>query len=148
MSQENVEIARRLYPGPLDLAQTVRDPKATEAFRNQFEHLAHPDFETRVDPASLPVGFHPNAHGPEGFLDIFREWLVAFESWTVTANEFIDVDEDRVLVMCTLAARWEGQQAELETEGGNLYTFHDGKVARIELFLDRSAALAAAGLSQ
>jgi ketosteroid isomerase-like protein len=148
MSRENVEFARNLYAAPIDMALMIRDPEATEAFRRRFEPMAHPDFETRVDPASLPLGFAPTAYGPEGFLGIFREWIAAFESWTATATEFIDLGGDRVLVMVTFVARWEGQRAELETEGANLLTTRDGKIARMELFLDRAAALEAAGLSE
>jgi hypothetical protein len=147
MSEENVELARHLYPGPIDMARVIADPEATRAFRERFEPLAEPDFETRVDPAAVAVGFGENAQGPEGFLDIFREWVGAFESWIAEATEFLEVDDDRVLVMCTFLARWEGQQAELEVEGANLLTFRDGRLLRLELFLDRADALNAAGIS-
>ena len=148
MSLENVELARRFYPAPIDMALVLADAEATKAFREQFEPLTQPDFETSVDPAAVPLGFGQGAYGVDGFLGIFREWVAAFQSWIAEATEFIDVDEDRVLVMCTFMARWEGQQGELRVEGANLLTLRDGKLARIEHFLDREAALGAAGVKR
>ncbi len=46
MSEENVEVVRRLFPGTVDLVATLADPGAFEATRVVFEPLVHPDFET------------------------------------------------------------------------------------------------------
>ena len=48
MSQENVEIVRRFYPGSVDLVATIADPEGFEAARVAWEPLLHRDFETVV----------------------------------------------------------------------------------------------------
>ena len=48
MSEENVEIVRRFYPGSVDLVATIADPEGFEAARVAWEPLLHRDFETVV----------------------------------------------------------------------------------------------------
>jgi hypothetical protein len=66
----------------------------------------------------------------------------------VAPTDFIDVDENRVLVMLGVRARSKTHQVEMPVEGANLLTIKDGRVARLELFFDRAQALEAAGLSE
>ena len=66
----------------------------------------------------------------------------------MTPTDFIDVDENRVLVMLDIRARSRTHQVEMPVEGANLLTIKDGRMARIELFFERSQALEAAGLSE
>jgi hypothetical protein len=155
MSRENVEIVRRLYPGPVDMVATVADPEAFEATRGVFEPLVHSDFETVTVPGQIPLSepgtenpSQPTFYGLDGFLGAFRDWLSAWESWVVTPTEFIDVDEDRVLVLIDIRARSKTHQVEMPIEGANLLTLRDRKVARVELFFDRAEALEAAGLRE
>jgi ketosteroid isomerase-like protein len=155
VSQENVEVVRRIYPGPVDLVATVGGPEGFEATRVAFEPLVHPDFETVTVPGQVPLSgagaenpSRPIFYGVDGFVSAFRDWLSAWESWVVTATDFIDVDETRVLVMIDVRARSKTHQVEMPIEGANLMTLRDGKLARLELFIDRDQALQAAGLSE
>jgi hypothetical protein len=43
MSEENVEIVRRLFTGPVDFVQAL-DPDGFETTRAAMEPLVHPDF--------------------------------------------------------------------------------------------------------
>jgi ketosteroid isomerase-like protein len=155
MSQENVEIIRRLYPGTVDLVATVGGPEGFETTRVALEPLVHPDFETVSVPGQVPLSgvgaensSRPSFYGVDGFVDSFRDWLSAWESWVVTATEFIEVDENRVLVMLDVRARSKTHQVEMPIEGANLMTLSDGKLARLELFFDREQAREAAGLRE
>ncbi len=160
MSQENVELVRRLYPGPVDVAVALSDPQIFEAMRIEIEPLMHSDFETVGDPRNLfrlggrdvelPEGSFSrlNARGIDGFVAVFRDWLSAWESWIATPIEFIDVDERRVLVTLDVRARSKTHQVEVPIESANLLTLRDGKIARVELFMRRAEALEAAGLSE
>jgi hypothetical protein len=159
VSQENVELARRLYPGPVDVAVALSDPQIFEAIRVEIEPLVHPDFETVGDPTYIfraggtgveivEGSSRITAHGIDGFASFFRDWLSAWESWVATPIDFIDVDESRVLVVLDIRARSKTAQVEVPIEGANLLTLRDGKVARVELFLRREEALQAAGLSE
>jgi ketosteroid isomerase-like protein len=152
MSQESVEIARKFFPGTLDLVAALADQEALEA---ALQRLVHPDFETVTVPGQVPLSgagaenpSRPIFHGVEGFVSSFRDWLSAWESWVVTATDFIDVDESRVLVMLDVRARSKTHQVEMPIEGANLLTIKDGRLARLELFFDRAQALEAAGLRE
>ena len=48
MSQENVEVARTLYPGEVDVVAVLADRKALDA---ALGPLVQPDFETVTVPA-------------------------------------------------------------------------------------------------
>jgi hypothetical protein len=154
MSQENIEAARRLYPGTVDVVATLADPGGWEATRRMLEPLVHPDFETLPIPGQLLSGAtagdpsRPIFYGLDGFVSAFRDWLSAWESWVVTAADFIDVDENRVLVLLDVRARSKTHQVEMPIEAANLLTLRDGRLARLELFFDRAQALEAAGLRE
>jgi ketosteroid isomerase-like protein len=64
----------------------------------------------------------------------------------------LDIEEiteagDRVLLKLHQRAKGKGSEIEVEITSFNVYTFRDGKVARIELFIEREPALEAAGLT-
>jgi len=157
MSQENVEVARQLYPGPIDWVALLADPKAFEDALPLVQPFVQPDVETVSAPGQLPpsgVEVEPEdalrhvAYGVSGFVNAFGDFLSAWESWVVTPTEFIDVDESRVLVIYDIQGRSKTHQAEMPFEGANLITIKDGKVARSELFNTKQEALEAAGLSE
>jgi ketosteroid isomerase-like protein len=155
MSQENVEIVRRLYPGTVDLVAGLADPAGFEPWRVVFEPLVHPDFETVTVPRQVPLSgadamdpSRPIFVGLDGFVSAFRDWLSAWESWVVTPTDFIDVDQNRVLVLLDIQARSKTHQVDMPVEGANLLTLRDGRIARLELFFERAQALEAAGLSE
>jgi hypothetical protein len=152
MSQENVELARRLFPGEVDVVAVLADRKALDA---TLGPLVQPDFETVTVPGQVPVSgadaqdaSRPMVHGLDGFVSGFGDWLSAWETWVVTPTDFIDVDENRVLVMLDIRARSKTHQVEMPVEGANLLTINDGRIARIELFFERGEALEAAGLRE
>jgi hypothetical protein len=155
MSQENVDAARRFYPGTVDMVALLADPASHQAIREVFEPLVHPDFETVTVPGQVPLSgigtrdpSRPTLHGLDGFLGGFREWFDAWERWAVTATQFIDVDAEGVLVMIDVLARSKTHQVEMPIEGANLLTFRDDRLARLELLFDRAQALEAAGLRE
>jgi hypothetical protein len=157
MSQENVEIARRLFPGEIDLVAVVRNEDLLAATVAALEPSVEPAFETAGDPKAVPMGSIAAvdggsrdllAKGLDGFVAFWREWLSAWDSWNLGPPEFIDVDEDRVLVSNEVRARSKTDGVELTIDAANLMTLHDGKLARIEFFFSREKALKAAGLSK
>jgi hypothetical protein len=80
MSQENVEIARRLYSDqPMDLVLVFSDPALLDAVRAQVGPLVHPDVETLGESSQVGMAWEsqaadtqgpsrPTAVGIEGFL--------------------------------------------------------------------------------
>jgi hypothetical protein len=153
MSEENVELARRLYPERMDLAATFADSEALEAVQAAFKPLVHPEFEIVADPRYQMLLGEPGEQltvffGIDGFVSAFREWFSEWESWVVTPTDFIDVDDNRVLVVAEISGRSKAQQIDMTVQGGNVLTFGDGRLTRLELFFRRADALEAAGLSE
>jgi hypothetical protein len=153
MSQENLEVARAIYPGEIDLVVAFDRPELIDPIRP----LVHPDFEGAFEARSVPMGLagmgsgaepQPTARGFDALLASWRDWLSAWETWVITPTEFVEVDDQRVLVLMRVRARSKTHQVEMPLEGANLLSIRDGKLARLEMFLDESEALKAAGLSQ
>jgi|SRR5215204_1826159 len=157
MSQENVEIVRRLYREGVDMVAAIADPRGFEDTRAAWESLMHRDFETVTAAGQIPLpggeempegASRPVTYGLDGFASAFREWLSAWESWVVTPTDFIDVDENRVLVLIDVRARSKTHRVEMPIQGANLWTVSDRRITRLELFFDRPEALEAADLSE
>jgi ketosteroid isomerase-like protein len=133
MSQENVEILRRL----------------NEAFNRRdidgaIQYL-HPDVE--LHPGIQVPDEESEYVGREGLTEWFRSATEPWEMITVEHKELIDGPGDRVLAV----ERWvfRGRDGiELELELPNVYTLRDGLIIRIDGFTDRAEALEAAGLSE
>jgi hypothetical protein len=160
MSEENMEIARRLYPDqPIDLVSVFSDSALLGVMRSQVEPLVHPDVESVGDSSQVGMAWEsreaggkgrpsrPIAVGIEGFLTVWRDWLTAWESWVVKPAEFIDVDEDRVLVLLDVQGRSKTHQVDIPLPSANLLTLREGRVARLELFTTQAEAREAAGLA-
>ncbi len=151
MSEANLEAAKALFAAPIDMTAAIATPEALDAARGHFESLFHPEFETVHDPraAGLGIGQSPGegvSKGIDGFIALWRDYLSAWESWVVTPAGFVDVDDQRVLVLLTYQGRSKTHGAEIALDGGNLLTLRDGKVARVELFFNRLDAVEAARL--
>jgi ketosteroid isomerase-like protein len=69
---------------------------------------------------------------------------IGFEEFQWNAEEFVDAG-DQVVVVFRERGRGRGREVELDHHYGTVFTIRDGKIARLEWFDDREAALAAAG---
>jgi uncharacterized protein len=133
MSQENVEVVRKALmawePGKRDSALALADPEiAIDATRNVF------------NPGSYV--------GIDGVRQMLAGMDETWEEMRVEPEEFIDAG-DRVVVIGKLVGTGKGSGVEVERFNGQVWTIRDGLVVRLEVgFLDRAAALEAAGLSE
>jgi hypothetical protein len=149
MSQENMELAKRFYPGSVDIVPMAAAPDAWVGF---FEPLVHPDFETVGEGLAMSSGgvetaqesSRRSAYGFEGFISVWSDFLSAWDSWVVTPANLIDVDDERVLVLLDIRARSKTHGVEMPIEAANLLTFRDGKLTRLELFNTQPEAPAVA----
>ena len=85
-------------------------------------------------------------HGLDGYLRLMRDWLAPWESYTIAGDEFYDLEPDRVAVTTRHRGRMKDGGAEILTEGVDLWTLRDGRLLRLEAYLDREMGLEAAGL--
>ena len=130
MSEENVEIVRRMYDafhaGDLD-ALVYFDPNVVI------------DASHRVDGR---VG-----RGREELVVILGEWMSTWDEWREEVEEIRDAG-DQVLVISTQRGRGKGSGIEWENRFWMLYELQDGKISRWTVYDDRNEALEAAGLSE
>ena len=158
MSQENVEIVRRLY----------------EAFetRDNVSPFEFYDPEIEWYPGVPDVGFEPVYRGHDGVREFWRSFLASWESiefrldelidagdevvaliwevwteWRVTAERFIDVG-DKVVTIETIRGRGRGSGVETEGRYASIWTLQHGRVTRVEVGLDPQEALKAVGLEE
>jgi len=130
MSQENVEIARRL----LD-AYNRGDRAACVA-------LCDPQLEW-VPPADWPE--NATIHGAEAVWDFVVSLNDPWEKGAYELLGVIDGGHDKVAVHVGRSVRGRVSGVAAEFDYWNVATFHNGKQVRSEWFLDREAALDAMG---
>jgi len=73
-----------------------------------------------------------------------QEWLCSWESWTCEAEDYVCAGETTVVVLTRYKGRGRGSGVEVDVEGAHVWTFHDGKAVRLEVFADRERALGVA----
>ena len=148
MSQENVEIVKLVHPpSGTDLAQWFGAETDAESRFRAAEALFDPGFEFIADDAqAIAQTIAPVGHGLSELATAWREWMRPWEAYRTEVEGFVDAGEDRVVVLVRDYGRLRGSANEVETVGGAVWTVRDGRIARIEFFLDRRKALEAAGL--
>jgi ketosteroid isomerase-like protein len=82
----------------------------------------------------------------------WRSWLSAWEEWRVEAEEYVELDHERILVPFHFDARGKASGLELggvmRDEGASLFHVRGGKVTRLVQYRNRDRALADLGLAQ
>ena len=134
MSQENVDLVRSIYA-------------AWEGGDFRSVEWAHPEIEY-VAADGPAAGSYA---GLAGMAEAMRDWLSAWEEWRVEAQEYRDIEGERVLVLFHFSAR--GKTSGLEvgqiwTKGATLFHVGGGKVTKLVQYLDRERALEALGLPE
>jgi ketosteroid isomerase-like protein len=84
-------------------------------------------------------------HMPKGF----RDWTSAWEGFRTEAEEFRDLDAERVLVLNRNRGRGKTsglELSQLQARGAMVLHIRDSKVTRIVVYNDRDRALADLGL--
>jgi ketosteroid isomerase-like protein len=131
MSQENVELVRRMY----------------EAFhRGDFDGALgyfHPEVE--VD-ASMRVD-EGIGQGRDKVYAMVARWLGAWDEWREEIEEIRDLGT-QVLLASTQHGRAKGSGIEVETRYAVLYEIHGDKITRMTIYSEVAEALEAAGLEE
>jgi ketosteroid isomerase-like protein len=140
MSQENVEVVRRLYSLRPDAASVVRGD-----FDDIFFDYFDPDVEI-VPPLRYP-DTESSYRGPEGVRRWYRQLDEVWDDWRFEAERFFDAG-DRVVVFVRVSGSAKQSGAALAISAAHVLTLRDGRVTRADIFLDRSDALEAVGLRE
>jgi ketosteroid isomerase-like protein len=130
----NVDLVRSIY------ADWERgDYRSTE--------WADPQIELVI--ADLPD--QRTAKGVVAATKAWGEFLDAWEGHRVEAEEYRELDTERVFLLGRFAAQGKTSGLDLQqtrTEGANVFHIRDGKVTRLVIYFDRDRAFADLGLSR
>jgi ketosteroid isomerase-like protein len=132
MSEENVEIVRRIY------AEFVDHPAAVL-------ELYAPDFEMDASDTAPDIDVVRGIDEAEALL---RAYFNNFQDLRLEIDEVLHDDDRLVVVAMHDIGRIRGSDAEVRNQRFHVWSFRDGKVVRLSAHLDRDQALRAAGLSQ
>jgi ketosteroid isomerase-like protein len=138
MSQENVEIVRRLF-------EVFREGMERGDFVAGFDaELASDDLEWIALPG-VGLGTY---RGREGFIEFMRLWTGEFEHWWIELEQVIDAGDDRVVAIYRQTATGKASGVPVELHQGAINELRDGRVIRIRHYPSPAEALEAAGLSE
>jgi ketosteroid isomerase-like protein len=133
MSEENVEILRRMYE------DWARGDLSADCFASEVEYsrigAETPDMEGRW-------------FGLDQLRTAMLEYIGSFSDLRIEAQRIIDLDENRVLVLSRQTATGKQSGVPIDHEFADLYTLRDGKVTCFHSYWNRAEALRAAGLSE
>jgi ketosteroid isomerase-like protein len=124
---------------------TERVKRAFEAFnRGEREALLEffdPDIEVQDVAQAVE---EPLRHGLSGV----RRWFAAmdevWEELRIEPEEYLEVDESRLIVVARVSGRGRGSGIEVDRSITTLYTMRDGRVVHVQAFDTKHEALAAA----
>ena len=140
MSQENVEVVRGVY-------SLFGDP---DAFRRGEQDDVFLDYFA-ANYELIPPPIYPDAASSYRGLEGTHEWQRLMDQvwvdWRLHAQRFFDAgDQVAVFVRTSGTARQSGAPVEISV--AHVFTLLDGRITRLEVFLDRHEALEAVGLSE
>jgi ketosteroid isomerase-like protein len=145
MSQENVELVRRLYAegGPFALPMSADEERAL--LDRQFGEFYDERVEIRM-PADYPEG-EQVLWGREGMVGVVALLRETWTEFRFEPERFIDAG-DRVVVFIRVVAEGGVSGVAIEQETAHLWGVRDGRLSSIQILRDRSQALEAVGLSE
>jgi ketosteroid isomerase-like protein len=80
----------------------------------------------------------------------WRDWIGAWEEHRVEADEYRELDSERVLAFVRYSGRGKKSGldvGQMRAKGANLFHVRNGKVTKLVNYLDREDALADLGLT-
>ena len=147
MAQDPVEIVKAFQP-PLgfdltSILQRDAPPALVEDAMAGFSGYLTPDFVCVFHGPS--DGERP---GVMGLREVWLDWLEPWDSYRTLQHKFIEIGDNRVVVLARDSGRREGMNEEVELHGIAIYTVRDGRIARAEYFAQLEDGLEAAGLQR
>jgi ketosteroid isomerase-like protein len=134
MSQENIAVVRRI----LDAINRGDVDAAIESASEDFEA----DWSNS---RGLLSGIH---RGRDEARESLRTFLEPWESLQWEPEEFIELQDDRVVTVSHIRMRGRGSGVEVSASGASIWTIRDGKAAAMKLYQSKAEALEAAGLRE
>ena len=127
----------------LDLVRLILAAQARGDYSSS--EWAHPNIKTMVADGPAPG----RSTGVPGAAELWRNFLNAWEGYRSEAEEYRELDDERVLVLIRRSGGGKRSGVELgqiASEGAVLYHIRSGRVTRQVVYFDRDRALADLGL--
>jgi len=132
MSQENVEIVRRMHD-----AYARGDVQISLA-------CFHPEIELSTAPSEPGASTY---HGLDGVRQATTNWVGTWDDFHIDVEELTDLGE-QVLARLRERGRGKGSGVQVERELFQLFTIRGDRIVRLRMYDTRPEALEAAGLSE
>jgi ketosteroid isomerase-like protein len=133
MSQENVEVVRRLF----EFDPTANVDPALELWHSDLDYRA-------VEGALDDVGVF---YGREALRHYWEQWNETFDEFRAEPEQLIDAGE-QVVAAVHLLGRMKDSEAVVDMRFWMVFTVRDGKIARGREYLTQEEALEVVGLSE
>ena len=155
MSQESVEIVRRMYKqmddagyGRIEALHEAHESGNFDQFLPLAEEMLHGDVVLRPpEDSPFPEAGQREWRGREGFLRFAAGQTEGFDAMSLEPEEFIDAG-DKVVVPLQFGGRARHTGLEVKFAVVHVVTVRDGKMARLDIYMSKAEALEAAGLSE
>jgi ketosteroid isomerase-like protein len=132
-----------------DVVERLRDEDSVARLLELLTEVAAPDLEcVMVAPDYVGPRGRLSYTGPEGFVEAWREWVEAYEHYTIEIEDIVEGTEGRVLIIARQRGRTRVGGVEVEELAAAVWTVSDGKLARMEFHLDPETARRDAGLDE
>jgi ketosteroid isomerase-like protein len=133
MSRENVEVVRSIY---------------AEWERGDFNSVrwADPAIEWEFADGPAPGRYTE----PTALTDAWRDFVSAWEDFRIEADEYLELDGDRVLVLDHFSGRGKASRlevADMRAKGAVVFHVRGAKVTKLVRYWDHERALADLGLA-
>lgn len=149
MQDESVEVVTKIGTALLqdDVVATLGDEEAVNRLSELLAEVAGPELEiVMVAPDYVGPRGRLTYEGPDGFLEAWREWVDAYDSYTIEVDGITEGTEGRVLTLGRQRGTTRTSGVEVTELAAAVWTVRDGKLVRVEFHLDRDTARRAAGL--
>ena len=126
-----------------------------EVVRAAAEGMASGDVEAALGALDPSIEWHAAVGGLDegrvyrGRDEVVQAFADYFETWEridLRAERFIDAGSGRVVVFWHEVAKGRESGVVVETDTGTVNDVRDGRIVKVRSFMDRTAALEAAGL--
>jgi ketosteroid isomerase-like protein len=135
-----VELVQSIWPREADMVELVASmPALVDALPDAFD----PHVEIRFHPDE--PGEFGTLSGVEGFTAAWGEWLEPWESYRYVVEDYVDAGGGTVVVLAHVRARTRRDGVLVEHSPAVLCRVRDGRLAKLDFYLDGAEALAAAG---
>jgi ketosteroid isomerase-like protein len=142
-SQSTTGVIEMVRQGELfAIGEVVEGTEGIERLAKLLETSAHPDFVTVMTSHS---GLAQEYVGVDGFRQALGDWISPYEDFRLEIDETILLD-DRFVFLVRQVGTTKHDGVKVETQSGSVWSLLDGKVRQATFYLDRQAALEAAGV--